>query len=157
MRMQGPLRISIYQQPDILLYGQIIIQIVNNKTECTIPFRFFFQNENSKLNDAQLSFTLTRNTKTTSLVTLYYTHISGQKYCAFRNSVDIVFLFKMSLMISFWTEILHMHIIYNHLIYNCMFAHLRLENKSAISCKIKQFSRFRLRKLLIFPQSIPYG
>ena len=89
--------------------------------------QFFFQNENSKLNDALLCFTLTRNTQTTSLVTLYYTHISGQKYCAVRNSVDIVFLLKMSLMISFRTESLHMHIIYHRLIYNCMFEHLRLE------------------------------
>ena len=44
---------------------------------------------------------------------------------------------KMSLMISFWIEILHMHIIYTRLIYNCMFEHLILENKSGISCKIK--------------------
>ena len=43
------------------------------------------------------------------------------------------FFFKMSLMISFRTEILHMHIIYHRLIYNCMFEHLRLENKSGIS------------------------
>ena len=47
------------------------------------------------------------------------------------------FFFEMSLMISIWTEILHMHIIYHRLIYNCMFGHLRLENKSGISCKIK--------------------
>ena len=47
------------------------------------------------------------------------------------------FFFKMSLMISIRTEILHMHIIYHRLIYNCMFGHLRLENKSGISCKIK--------------------
>ena len=39
-------------------------------------------------------------------------------------------------MISFRTEILHMHIIYHRLIYNYMFEHLRLENKSGISCKI---------------------
>ena len=43
------------------------------------------------------------------------------------------FFFKMSLMISIWTEILHMHIIYHRLIYNSMFGHLRLENKSGIS------------------------
>ena len=47
------------------------------------------------------------------------------------------FFFKMSLMISFRTEILHMHIIYHRLIYNCMFEPLRLENKTGISCKIK--------------------
>ena len=47
------------------------------------------------------------------------------------------FFFKISLMISIWTEILHMHIIYHRLIYNCMFGRLRLENKSGISCKIK--------------------
>ena len=47
------------------------------------------------------------------------------------------FYFKMSLMISFRTEILHMHIINHRLIYNCMFEHLRMENKSGISCKIK--------------------
>ena len=47
------------------------------------------------------------------------------------------FFFKMSLMISFRTEILHMHLIYHCLICNCMFEHLRLENKSGISCKIK--------------------
>ena len=47
------------------------------------------------------------------------------------------FFFKMSLMISFRTEILHMHIIYHSLIYNCMFEHLRLKNKSGISSKIK--------------------
>ena len=47
------------------------------------------------------------------------------------------FFFKMSLMISFWTEILHMHIIDHHLIYNCMFEHIRMGNKSGISCKIK--------------------
>ena len=58
-------------------------------------------------------------------------------YCAVRNSVDIVFFFKMSLMISFRTEIMHMHIIYHRLIYNGMFEHLRLENKTGISCKIK--------------------
>ena len=52
------------------------------------------------------------------------------------------FFLKMSLMISFCTKILHMHIIYHRLIYNCMFEHLRLENKSGISCKIKQLSRF---------------
>ena len=38
-------------------------------------------------------------------------------------------------MISIWTEILHMLIIYHRLIYNCMFGRLRLENKSGISCK----------------------
>ena len=43
------------------------------------------------------------------------------------------FFFKMPLMISFRTEILHMHIIYFRLIYNCMFEHFRLENKSGIS------------------------
>ena len=60
-------------------------------------------------------------------------------YSAIRNSADIVFLFfkKMSLMISNWTEIWHMHIIYHPLMYNCMFGRLRLENKSGISCKIK--------------------
>ena len=58
-------------------------------------------------------------------------------YCAVRNSVDMFFFFKMSLMISFWTEILHMHIIDHHLIYNCMFEHIRMGNKSGISCKIK--------------------
>ena len=47
------------------------------------------------------------------------------------------FLFKMSLMISFQTEILHMHIIDHRLIYNYIFDHLRLENRSGISCKIK--------------------
>ena len=47
------------------------------------------------------------------------------------------FFFEMSLMISNWTEILHMQIIYHRLIYNCMFEHLRLENKSGISCIIK--------------------
>ena len=47
------------------------------------------------------------------------------------------FFFKMSLMISIWTEILHMHIIYHRLIYNRMFDHLRLENKFGISCKIE--------------------
>ena len=47
------------------------------------------------------------------------------------------FFLKMSLMISFQTEILHMHIIYHRLIYHCMFEHLRVENKSGISCKIK--------------------
>ena len=47
------------------------------------------------------------------------------------------FFFKMSLMISLWAAILHMQIIYHRLIYNCMFEHLRLENKSGISCKIK--------------------
>ena len=49
------------------------------------------------------------------------------------------FFFKMSLMISFRSEILHMHVINHRLIhvYNCMFEHLRLENKSEISCKIK--------------------
>ena len=60
------------------------------------------------------------------------------------------FFFKMSLMISFRTEILHMHIIYHRPIYNCIFEHLRLENRSGISCKIKYLSRFRFRKLLIF-------
>ena len=35
------------------------------------------------------------------------------------------FFFKMSLMISFRTEILHMYIIYHRLIYNCMFDRLR--------------------------------
>ena len=58
------------------------------------------------------------------------------------------FFFKLSLMISFWTEILHMHIIYLCLIYNCMFEHSRLENKSGISCKVE---------LLIIPQCISYG
>ena len=43
------------------------------------------------------------------------------------------FFFKMPLMISFRTEILHMHTIYHRLIYNCMFEHLRLENKSGAS------------------------
>ena len=60
-------------------------------------------------------------------------------------------------MISIWTEILRMYIIYHCLLYNCMFGHLRLENKSGISCKIKLLSRFRFRKLLIFPQCISYG
>ena len=45
--------------------------------------------------------------------------------------------FKMSLAISFRTEILHMHIINHRLIYNGMFEHLSFENKSGISCKIK--------------------
>ena len=47
------------------------------------------------------------------------------------------FFFKMFLMISIRTDILHMHIIDHRLIYNCMFGRLRLENKSGISCKIK--------------------
>ena len=47
------------------------------------------------------------------------------------------FFFKMSLMISFRTDFLHMHIIYHRLIFNCMLEHLRMENKSGISCKIK--------------------
>ena len=60
-------------------------------------------------------------------------------HCAVRNSVDIVFLLKMSLMISFQIKILHMHIINHRLmyLYNGMFEHLSLENKSGISCKIK--------------------
>ena len=52
------------------------------------------------------------------------------------------FFFKLSLMISVWTEILHMHIIYHRLIYNCMFEHLRLKSRSGISCKIKYLSGF---------------
>ena len=40
-------------------------------------------------------------------------------------------------MISFRTEILHMHLMYHRLIYNGMFEHLKLENKSGISSKIK--------------------
>ena len=44
-----------------------------------------------------------------------------------------------------------MHIICHRLIYNCTFEHLRLEIKSGISCKIKQISRFRFRKLCIVP------
>ena len=44
-----------------------------------------------------------------------------------------------------------MHIICHRLIYNCTFEHLRLEIKSGISCKIKQISRFRIRKLCIVP------
>ena len=43
----------------------------------------------------------------------------------------------MSLMISFWTEILHMLLIYHRLIYNYIFEHLRFENNSGICCKIK--------------------
>ena len=54
------------------------------------------------------------------------------------------FFFKMSLMISFLTEILRMHILYHRLIYNCMFEHLRLENKSRLSCKIKQTWSFSI-------------
>ena len=67
------------------------------------------------------------------------------------------FFFKMSLMISFRTEILHMHIIYHSLIYNFKFEHLRLENKSGISCKLKLLSRVRFRKTPHFAQCISYG
>ena len=48
-------------------------------------------------------------------------------------------------MISIWTEILHMQIIHHRLIYNYMFEHLRLKNKSGISCKIKNFVVFVLK------------
>ena len=34
------------------------------------------------------------------------------------------FFFKMSLMINFWTKILHIHIIKHRLIYNCIFEYL---------------------------------
>ena len=34
------------------------------------------------------------------------------------------FFFKMSLMIKFWTRILHIHIIKHRLIYNCIFEYL---------------------------------
>ena len=34
------------------------------------------------------------------------------------------FFFKMSLMIKFWTKILHIHIIKHRLIYNCIFEYL---------------------------------
>ena len=47
-------------------------------------------------------------------------------------------------MVSVWTEILHMQIIYHRLIYNCMFEHLRLENKSGISCKLNNLVVFDL-------------
>ena len=56
--------------------------------------------------------------------------------CRQKFSGHRFFFFKMSLMISFWTVILHMHILYDRLIYHCMFEHLRLENKSGTSCKI---------------------
>ena len=50
----------------------------------------------------------------------------------------------MPLMISFRTEILHMHVINHRLIYNCMFEHLRLGNNSGISCKINNLVDFDL-------------
>ena len=68
---------------------------------------------------------------------VFYKANWGHCYSAYRNSVNNAFLFKMSLFISIWTEILHMQIKYHRLIYNCMFELLRLENKSGISCKIK--------------------
>ena len=67
------------------------------------------------------------------------------------------FFFKMSLMIAFRTEILHMHIIYHRLIYNCMFEHLRLENKSGISCKINNLVVFDLENSSFPPNVFHMG
>ena len=67
-------------------------------------------------------------------------------FTVFLKNKNIIFKIRRSqsyrlmyaaLMISFRTEILHMHIIYHRLIYHCIFERLRLENKSGISCKIK--------------------
>ena len=67
------MRFCIHQQPDILICGQIIIQIAYNELNVLFPSDFF-QNENSKFNNAQLCFTMRRNSQTTSFVT----HIFSQ-------------------------------------------------------------------------------
>ena len=63
----------------------------------------------------------------------------------------------MSLMIKFWTKILHIHIIKHRLIYNCIFEYLCSENKSGISCRKNNLVVFDLENPLFSPNVFYMG